>query len=477
MDYSPYLAQIKHLAPEITLLAFGAAALLAHLFARGSGHRLSGMVALAGLGTAALVLAFTPLSGGEIYSGTLNVDPFSMYLKMIFLIAAAITVTLSFRFFEVEGFETGEIYYLVLFSVIGMMFTVSAVDLITFYISFETFAIISYILAGIFKKELRSSEAGIKYFILGILSSAIMLLGMAILFGITGETGFARIAGALADADATVAMAGMVLVMTGLFFKIALVPFHMWTPDVYEGTPTPLVVLLSTAPKAAALAVLIRLVTTVFARFETQWVAIFTAIAIATMFWGNIAALVQDNVKRMMGFSSIAHAGYLMIGLAAAGSAGTTALLFYLLAYFFMNATAFALILLVQKGQGFGERVDDLRGLARHAPLSAACIVVALLSLAGIPPTAGFIGKYYLLLAAMEKEMYALVAAGAINTVISIFYYFRIGRALFMESGQGELPMKGTGGVTLVICGSALFLLLAGIFPSRLTEYVWALIK
>ncbi len=476
MDYSAYLPQLKFLAPEIFLLCVAAASMMTHLFARRNRHRRSGMVALAGLAAAIPVLLVTP-AGGEIYSGTLNVDAMSMYLKLVFIIAAIITVALSFRFFSVEGFETGELYYLVIFSVIGMMFTVCAVDLITFYISFETFAIISYILAGIFKKELRSAEAGIKYFILGVLSSAIMLLGMALIFGITGETGFARIAAALPAAEPAVALSGMVLMLIGLFFKIALVPFHMWTPDVYEGTPTPLVVLLSTAPKAAAIGVMVRIMPLVFARFEAQWIVIFEFIAIATMFWGNIAALVQDNIKRMMGYSSIAHAGYMMIGLAAAGRTGGMAVLFYLLVYFFMNATAFALILLVQKGRGFGERIADLRGMARHAPLAASCVAVALLSLTGIPPTAGFIGKYYLLLAAMEKEMYLLAAAGALNSVISLFYYFKIGRAMFMEEQAGAHVFERTGPVTIVIAGSALFLLAAGIIPSRLTEYVWALIK
>jgi NADH-quinone oxidoreductase subunit N len=352
-------------------------------------------------------------------------------------------------------------------AIVGMMAAVSSVDLVSTYVAFELFAIPSYILAGIFKKDPRSGEAGIKYFFLGTLSSGIMLLGMALVFGLTGETRYAAISGSLA-AGSRVALAGMILVFAGLFFKAAMVPFHMWAPDVYEGAPTPLVVFLSTAPKAAVFAIMIRLIAVLFNRSEVRWSLIFQVIAVLTMFWGNIAALLQKNVKRLMAYSSIAQAGYIAIGLAAWGEPARAAILFYVVVYVIMNAAAFGMVLLIRKGDTFGESVDDFRGLAGKSPLAAASLLVVLLSLTGIPPTAGFMGKYFLFAAAVEKGMVLLAAAGAVNSVISLFYYFRLGRAIFFEDDPAGAPLDKSLGPRLVLAAAAVALLVFGVFPSLL---------
>jgi NADH-quinone oxidoreductase subunit N len=363
-----------------------------------------------------------------------------------------------------------------LLSIVGMAAAVSATDMVTTYVAFELFAIPSYVLAGIFKKERRSAEAGIKYFFLGTLSSAVMLLGMALVFGLTGSTGYAEAGPILAGANGLAALVAMSLFFVGLFFKAAFVPFHMWAPDVYEGAPTPLVIFLSTAPKAAVIAVLVRAMTVLFGGYTMEWSSLLQAVALATMFWGNLAALAQKSLKRMLAYSSIAQAGYLAIGLAAWGDSARMAVLFYVVVYVFMNAAAFGLILLIERGGRFDESVDGLRGLVRRAPVAAASVLVVLLALVGIPPTAGFMGKYFLFTAAVEKGMVLLAAAGALNSAISLFYYFRIGRAMFLEQespspdGSGRPAENVSRAVTAVLAVCAALLLVLGLLPSLLAS-------
>ena len=466
MDSSASLSGLKYLVPEIVVLGAAIVSLFAHVFSRKHGPRLAGWAALLGLAAGAGCLAAAPAGPGSIFAGGLVVDRFALFLKAVVLLAGGLSILVAFRFFGVEGHEPGEIYSLFLLSIVGMMAAVSSADLISTYVAFELFAIASYILAGISKRDKRSSEAGVKYFFLGTLSSGIMLLGMAIVFGLTGETHYAAAGRLLPSADGHVALLGMILFFTGLFFKASLVPFHMWAPDVYEGAPTPVAVFLSTAPKAAVFAILIRLMTGVFPGFEAGWVPIFQVISLATMFWGNIAALLQRNIKRLLAYSAIAHAGYLSIGLAAWSEKARTAILFYLVFYAFMNAAAFGMILLARRGQGFGEDIDDLRGLARRSPLVGASIIVILLSLTGIPPTAGFMGKYLLFMAAVDKRLYVLAVAGALNSVISLFYYFRIGRAVFLDEPESSVPVDAPSGASVVLWLAAGAVLVFGVLPS-----------
>ncbi|NTV82038.1 MAG: NADH-quinone oxidoreductase subunit N, partial [Candidatus Aminicenantes bacterium] len=418
---------LGHFLPEVVLLAAAVASMFVHLFVRRGGRRAAGYVALAGIAAAAVALALTPPSAEPFFAGHLAADGFALFFKAVILAAGALAIVLAFRFFDVERSEPGEAYYLILLSMIGMTAAVSATDMVTTYVTFELFAIPSYVLAGIFKKERRSAEAGIKYFFLGTLSSAVMLLGMALVYGLTGLTGYTEAGPLLAGGSGLAALVAMSLFFVGLFFKAAFVPFHMWAPDVYEGAPTPLVVFLSTAPKAAVLAILVRAMTTLFGGYALEWSGILQAVALATMFWGNLAALTQTSLKRMLAYSAIAQAGYLAIGLAAWGEPARMAILFYVAVYVVMNAAAFGLILLVGGGGRFDESVDGLRGLVRRAPVAAASVLVVLLALTGIPPTAGVMGKYFLFTAAVEKGMVLLAAAGALNSAISLFYYFRIG--------------------------------------------------
>jgi NADH-quinone oxidoreductase subunit N len=469
-------SDLGHLVPEMALLAAAVASMLVHLFFKKGGRRGAGYVALAGIGAAGLALVLTPPSAEALFGGHFAADSFALFFKAAVLAAGALAIVLAFRFFDVEKSEPGEVYYLMLLSIVGMTAAVSATDMVTTYVAFELFAIPSYVLAGIFKKERRSAEAGIKYFFLGTLSSAVMLLGMALVFGLTGSTGYAEAGPILAGANGLAALVAMSLFFVGLFFKAAFVPFHMWAPDVYEGAPTPLVIFLSTAPKAAVIAVLVRAMTVLFGGYTMEWSSLLQAVALATMFWGNLAALAQKSLKRMLAYSSIAQAGYLAIGLAAWGDSARMAVLFYVVVYVFMNAAAFGLILLIERGGRFDESVDGLRGLVRRAPVAAASVLVVLLALVGIPPTAGFMGKYFLFTAAVEKGMVLLAAAGALNSAISLFYYFRIGRAMFLE----ETPPLPDGGprpaenvsrtVTAVLAVCAAILLILGLLPSLLAS-------
>ena len=471
MGSSAYLSGLRYIVPEIVVLGTAVVSLFIHLFAGRRGPRLAGAAALAGLAAGALMAAASSASPGSIFAGGLVVDRFALFLKAVVLLAGGLSILVSFRFFNVERHEPGEIYSLFLLSIVGMMAAVSSADLISTYVAFELFAIVSYVLAGISKHDKRSPEAGVKYFFLGTLSSGIMLLGMALVFGLTGETHYAAVGRLLPSADGHVALTGMILFFAGLFFKASLVPFHMWAPDVYEGAPTPVVIFLSTAPKAAVFAILIRLITSVFPGFEADWKSIFQVIALASMFWGNIAALLQRNVKRLLAYSSIAHAGYLAIGLAAWGDGARTAILFYLVFYAVMNAAAFGMVLLLRHGEGFGEEIDDLRGLARRSPLTGASVIVILLSLTGIPPTAGFIGKYLLFMAAVDKGLYALAVAGALNSVISLVYYFRIGRAVFLDEPEALATAEAAGGGAGVVLWFAAAAVLAfGVLPSLLLD-------
>jgi NADH-quinone oxidoreductase subunit N len=469
-------SDLGHFVPEVLLMAAAAASMLVHLFIKKGGRRGAGYVALAGIGAAGLALVLTPPSADALFGGHLAADSFALFFKAVVLAAGGLAIVLAFRFFDVEKSEPGEVYYLMLLSIVGMTAAVSATDMVTTYVTFELFAIPSYVLAGIFKKERRSAEAGIKYFFLGTLSSAVMLLGMAFVFGLTGSTGYAEAGPALAGANGLAALVAMSLFFVGLFFKAAFVPFHMWAPDVYEGAPTPLVIFLSTAPKAAVIAVLVRAMTVLFGGYAMEWSPILQAVALATMFWGNLAALTQKSLKRMLAYSSIAQAGYLAIGLAAWGGSGGMAVLFYVAVYAVMNASAFGLILLVDRGGRFDESVDGLRGLVRRAPVAAAGVLVVLLALVGIPPTAGFMGKYFLFTAAVDRGLVLLAAAGALNSAISLFYYFRIGRAMFLEEVSpppdgGLRPAENVSrAVTAVLAVCAALLLFLGILPSVLAS-------
>jgi len=375
------------------------------------------------------------------FSGQYLIDPFALFFKIVFLASAGLIILMSIGYLRNEGADRGEFYALILFATLGMMLMASAVDLLILYIGLETMSICIYVLAGFFKRERRSNEAALKYLLMGGFSSAIILYGMVMLYGLTGATGLKEIASALtADTLSNPALIlAMVMLAAGFGFKIAAVPFHMWIPDVYEGAPTPITALLAAASEIAGLAILLRVFLVAIPGLQDRWALLFYVLSLLTMTVGNVVAIAQSNIKRMLAYSSIAHIGYLLIGVVAGRELGISATLLYTVVYALMTLGAFAMVILLCVGEVKGERIDDFTGLAQRSPMAAAAMLILLLSLAGVPPTAGFVGKLYLFGAAIERGYVLLALIAVVNSAISLFYYMKVAVAMYMR----DLPPAG----------------------------------
>ena len=369
-------------------------------------------------------------------------DSFGRFFQMLFAIGALLTLLLSYEFIKRERLEWGEYTALVLFSTAGMMVMVSANDLIVLFLGIELMSIPAYVLAGFLGKDGRSLESAIKYFLLGAFASGFLLYGIAMLYGATGTTSLEDIGSALIHGEEGANLLpymGIALLLTGLGFKIASFPFHMWTPDVYEGAPTPVTGYLSVGVKAAAFASIFRILAVALSGYQEVWTGILWGMAVATMIAGNLSALVQTDVKRMLAYSSIAHAGYLLVGLTAGGVDGGKAITFYLLAYTFMNLGAFGIVMLLEKQDGKNGRRADFSRLGFKRPALAAAMSIFMFSLAGIPPLAGFWSKWYIFTAAIGKGYLWLVVIGVLNSAVAVYYYIRIVVIMYMQpAGTGE---------------------------------------
>ncbi|MCP2520769.1 NADH-quinone oxidoreductase subunit N [Candidatus Aminicenantes bacterium AC-708-M15] len=462
-----YLIDLKSISSELILSLFAVLILVISPFIREEKRKFITYFSIIGLVGSFIALFIQPMKE-SLFWKTLTVDRFSLYFKALFLIATFLVVLISRKFFEHERYHKAEYYFFLLLTTVGLMFMVSSVDLISLYVSFELMAISCYVLAGFLKRDLRSNEAGMKYFVLGVFSSGVLLFGFSFLFGLTGETGFNKIFQNLSNKGTDFFLIIAMLTIAGaLFFKIAAVPFHMWTPDVYEGAPTPVTAYLSVAPKAACFAIFIRLFLEVLPMLKNEWQTLIAWVSLFTMTYGNIAALTQRSVKRMFAYSSIAHAGYILIGLAAGGEFGIWGMLYYLLIYTFMNIGAFSIFIFMAKKEHFGEEFPDFSGLAQRAPYFSAIIVLILLSLTGIPPTGGFIAKVYIFSAAIKQKLYWLAIAGVLNSVISLYYYFRLGMAMYFKEPPKDIEVKYSPSFFLLLAITiiGLAILLLGIFP------------
>lgn len=375
------------------------------------------------------------------FSGQYLSDPFAFFFKVVFLVSTALILLMSIGYLKSERIDKGEFYAMILFATLGMMLMVSAVDLLILYIGLEMMSISIYILAGFLKRERRSSEAALKYLLMGGFSSAILLYGIVMLYGLTGSIGLREIASTLSTDTASnpALIMGMVMLVAGFGFKIAAVPFHMYIPDVYEGAPIPVAALLSAASEVAGLAILLRVFLVAIPELQDRWTMLFYLLSLLTMTVGNVVAIAQSNIKRMLAYSSIAHIGYLLIGLVVGREMGISATLLYTLVYALMTLGAFAIVILLCVGEVKGERIDDFTGLAQRSPMAAAAMLIFLLSLAGVPPTAGFVGKFYLFGAAIERGYVWLAVIAVINSAISVFYYMKVVVAMYMR----DLPPQG----------------------------------
>ena len=407
--------------------------------------------------------------------GLLAIDGFATLFKFIFLFTAAVTVLMSSSYLKVEGVRAGEYYFLILCATLGMMFMASGVDLITLFIGLETMAVSFYILTGFLKPNQRSNEASVKYYLLGAFSTGILLYGMSLLYAVSGSTRLSEIAAAVGtQGNSGLVILAVILVGAGMAFKIAAVPFHMWAPDVYEGAPTPITAYLSVGSKAAAFAMLLRIFVEGLPTIAADWQLFFWWLAVLTMTVGNIAALTQSNIKRMLAYSSIAHSGYVLIGIVAGTSRGWTAAIVYLVVYAFMQLGAFAIVTMLRRRDVVGDELKDLSGLYSRSPMAAIAMLVFMLSLGGIPPTAGFMGKIWIFGAAIDQGFVSLAVIGVVNSAISLFYYIRV--VVFMWIKDEVMGSEITIGPAMAtaLCVTLVGSILFGIYPQPLFEQAQA---
>ncbi len=468
--------------PEISLAVFAIVVILLDLVVPRKG--LLALVSIAGIAVAAgFSVVMWGMSPQAIFSNMLAVDSFALFFKLLFLGIAALVILASTDYVSRFARFQGEYHALVLLSCLGMMLMAATMELISIYVALELTSISLYILVG-FLKDKRSSEASLKYLLLGAVASAILLYGMALVFGVTGETRLGEIAAviqALAP-DGVLAnpalILGIVLMVAGFGFKIAAVPFHMWVPDVYEGAPTPVTAYLSVGSKAAGFAVILRVFYSAFGLpgwLSLDWGLVFAVLAAIGMTLGNVAAIPQTNIKRMLGYSSIAQAGYIMVGLAtvglssAADVAGRSGLIFFLTSYAFTNLGAFIAIIAISNKVA-SDRIGDYSGMGRRAPLLALALSLCLISLIGLPPAAGFMAKFYIFSGAVQHGLLWLVVVAVINSVISAYYYLRVVRVMWLGKPVSEERVPSSGALKLALVISCLGVLVLGIIPGYVME-------
>ncbi|GMT47641.1 MAG: NADH-quinone oxidoreductase subunit N [bacterium] len=462
------ISTIGPLLPEIIMAASALLVLLVELVI----HKKE-TVGLLTIVSVAIVAYYIPQSFGKAFGGMFISDGYSVFFKFIFFINLILTVLLSMRYLVIEKANHGEYYALIMFSTLGMMIMASAGDLIVLYLGLELMALSTYVLAGFIRHDIRSNEAALKYFLLGAFSSALLLYGITMIYGLTGTTDISLIGAAVAEKGLNIPMfLAIIFLMVAFGFKIALAPFHMWAPDVYEGAPTSITAFMSVGPKAAGFAAFGRVFLTGFGPLSADWTGILIVLSILTMAVGNIIAIQQSNIKRMLAYSSVAHAGYAVLGIIVGGIEGVAAMMNYLFIYGFMNIGAFAVVIML-RSKGFrGEELEDYKGLARTHPLAAAMMLVFMFSLAGIPPTAGFIGKFYLFKAVIGAGYIWLAVVAVIFSAISAYFYLRVVMHMYMLEPEGEavtLSLSPSLGLALLI--TTLAVIFIGIYPSPLLSF------
>src|SRR5262245_14415942 len=499
---------VQFITPEVILTIFACAALVLDVMLPSNRKKVVAWVSLGGILLAMVsvaILYFEVVKNHEPRTGFFNmliVDNYAVAFKVIFLTGAALSVLLSIKYLDIEGEQRGEYYSLILFSVVGMMFLASGVDLLTLFISLELMTIPIYILVGYFRRDKRSNEASMKYFLLGAFSSGVLLYGISLVYGLTGSTNLASIAAALPQVatphSALAAGAGdlrfqdmrylallsMTLMAAGMFFKVAAVPFHMWAPDAYEGAPTSITGFMSVGVKAASFAMFGRVFLYGLPDLRNAiagdpannipavpgWAVLLGIIAAITIVWGNLGALLQNNTKRLLAYSSISHAGYTLLGIIAGNQTGYTGLILYLFIYTLMNLGVFGCIIALRRRGIIGDRLSDLNGLIRKAPALTVMMTIFLLSLGGIPPTAGFIGKFYLFGGLIETGnpwMVRLAILAVLMTVVSLYYYIRFIRAMYIEAETDPQPIALPRSLQVALVVAVLLVMFIGIYPKH----------
>jgi NADH-quinone oxidoreductase subunit N len=452
--------------PELVLSIFGIIAMMVDpVIPTHDSKKPLGVIALVGVLAGLAATAYQAQYYGDAFFNMVRVDTFSVFFHFVVLLVALVVVLSSFDYLEVQGIKAGEYYALLLFASVGMMLMSSAIELVLIFIALEISSISTYVLAGFRRHAAESAESSIKYFLLGSFATAFFLYGVAMVFGATGTTNVYRIAEVLNTQHSVVVYLAIALMFVGLGFKVASAPFHVWTPDVYEGAPAPVVGFMSTGPKAAAFAVLLRVL---FATGAPGWFWLVWISAVLSMSIGNIGALVQNNIKRLLAYSSIAHAGYLLVAFAAAQTTGISAAIFYTASYAAMNVGAFAIVAHLS---GRGERyvtLEDYAGLGRRSPVLAATLTIFLISLIGIPITGGFFAKFYVFSAALQSNLVGLTIIGVINSAIAAYYYLRVIVYMYMRDERTEAPVAPVPvSLALGIAISLIATIYLGVLPNR----------
>jgi NADH-quinone oxidoreductase subunit N len=497
---------LQYLMPEGILTLFACAALVLDVMLPRNRKRVVAWVSLAGVGFSLVSLGtlyFNIVSTGAprtAFFDMIVLDNYAVVFKLIFLIGAALSILLSMKYLDVEGEQRGEYYGLILFSVVGMMFMASGVDLLALFISLELMAISVYILVGYFRRDRKSNEASMKYFLLGAFSSGVLLYGISMVYGLTGSTNLAKIAAALPTVASTsfnpfgaqsppdmryLLLMSMILMAAGMFFKVAAVPFHMWAPDAYEGAPTSTTAFMSVGVKAASFAMFGRLFLYGLPDLRGSiagdpasnipglpgWALLLGVVSAITIVWGNLGALTQNNTKRLLAYSSISHAGYTLLGLIAGNQTGYTGFIIYLFIYTIMNLGVFGCIIALRRRGIIGDRMEDLNGLMKKAPWLTVMMTIFLLSLGGIPPTAGFIGKFYLFAGLIETGnpwLVRLAILAVLMSAVALYYYIRFIRAMYIEGETEPQPVTLAPSLRIALVAAVVLVLYIGVFPQRL---------
>jgi len=454
--------------PEIFMTALALILLITDLFAKKKGL----LAALSIIGVTGVALSMIG-SSGTTFGGMFISDGYSSFFKLIFLITVVLAVLISVKYISIERVNFGEYYSLILLSTLGMMIMASAADLIVLYLGLELMALSTYILAGFIRHDIKSNEAALKYFLLGAFSSAFLLYGISLIYGLTGTTDIYAIASHISEKGLSGNPAlslSMTFFAVAFGFKIAAAPFHMWAPDTYEGAPTSITAFMSVGPKAAGFAVLGRVFMIAFASIKIEWAMVLIPLSILSMGIGNIVALAQTNIKRMLAYSSIAHAGYALLGVIVANNEGLASMMTYLMIYAFMNMGAFAVVIMLRT-EGFkGDNITDYEGLSKTHPFLAALMLIFMFSLTGIPPTAGFIGKLYVFMSAINAGYTWLVLVAVVFSVISAYFYLRIIMYMYMKEPKVEVATSQSGTLVAALGVTTVAVLVIGVFPSFLVK-------
>ncbi|MEK1873888.1 MAG: NADH-quinone oxidoreductase subunit NuoN [Rhizobium altiplani] len=460
MTSETILASLHLSIPELILAVGALALLMIGVFSGERSGRMVSVLAIIVLAAAALWLIFLP-SEGVAYGGVFLSDGFGRFMKVTALVGSITALFMSLGLAKENQLDKFEFPVLLVLCTLGILLMISANDLISLYLGLELQSLAIYVVAAINRDSVKSTEAGLKYFVLGALSSGMLLYGMSLVYGFTGHTQFAAIAQALTveGARSLGLVFGLVFILAGIAFKISAVPFHMWTPDVYEGAPTPVTAFLASAPKVAAMAMLTRIVITAFQPVVADWQQVVVFISIASMLLGSFAAIGQRNIKRLMAYSSIGHMGYALVGLAAGNQTGVSGVMLYMVIYMVMTLGSFAIIMSMRRKDGtVVEEVNDLAGLSTTNPFMATVLTILMFSLAGIPPLAGFFAKYFVFVAAIEAKLYALAIIGVLASVVGAYYYLRVIKLMWFDEATGEFA-RVSGSLRLVFGLSGLFVL------------------